>query len=391
MVHTQDGPVKFYKDENGLPYIDLEDSEEDVATLLVQMGSEEAASAFIQTVRQNYKGFTKKEVLQAKEARRAMGMIGNPSESNFKGLVSNSMITNCPMTTTAITNAQNIFGKDLASVRGKTVQWAPVLVVGDYVAVPKGVIERNKTVTLAADVFFVDGIIFLLMVSRNIKFITVEHVATHVAKSLSNYLDRVIQVYTGAGFSVHTILMDGEFKKVKNELPLVVGNTTATKEHVSKAECSIRTIKERTRGIVGTLPFEFILWRLKMEFIYFVVLWLNAFPAKSGISATYSPRELLVHWKLDYKKHCRVLSGTYCETHNEPVPSDTMTPGTHKCIACGPTGNLQGSIKLYCLTTGRILKRRSFTAMPMPDRVIKRMNTIGSRENRGAHSASLTG
>ena len=40
MVHTQDGPVKFYKDENGLPYyIDLEDSEEDAAALLVQTGS----------------------------------------------------------------------------------------------------------------------------------------------------------------------------------------------------------------------------------------------------------------------------------------------------------------------------------------------------------------
>ena len=61
--------MRFYKDENGLPNIDLEDSEEDTATLLIQMGLEEAASAFVQTVRQNYKGFTKKEVLQAKEAK----------------------------------------------------------------------------------------------------------------------------------------------------------------------------------------------------------------------------------------------------------------------------------------------------------------------------------
>ena len=38
-VHTQDRGVRFYKDENGLPYIDLEDSEEDAAALLVQTGS----------------------------------------------------------------------------------------------------------------------------------------------------------------------------------------------------------------------------------------------------------------------------------------------------------------------------------------------------------------
>ena len=146
VVHTQDGPVKFYKYENELPYINLKDSEEDAAMLLVQMGSEKAVSAFVQMVRQNYKGFTKKEVLQAKEARQATGLIGNPSENNFKGLVSNNMITNSPIKTTAITNARYIFGKDLASVRGKTVRWAPAPVVGDYAAVPKGVIEKNNTV-----------------------------------------------------------------------------------------------------------------------------------------------------------------------------------------------------------------------------------------------------
>ena len=123
--------------------------------------------------------------------------------------------------------------------------------------------------------------------------------------------------------------------------------------------------------------------RMKIKFVYFIVLWLNAFPVKSGISATYSPRELILRWRLDYKKHCRVLPGTYCEVHDKPVPTNTMAWRTHECIALGPTGNLQGSVKFYCLTTGRVLKRRSFTPMPMPDRVIKRVNTIGEREGQG--------
>jgi len=163
------------------------------------------------------------------------------------------------------------------------------------VAVPNRVIERNKTVALAADVFFMDGITFLLTVSRNIKFITAKHVATFTAKSLSKHLNRVIQIYTQTGFSVRTILMDGKFKKVKNELPLIiVCNTTAAKEHMSKVEHFICMIKEQMRWIVSMLSFEYISRRLKMEFIYFVVLWLNAFPEKSGVSATYSPWELLV-------------------------------------------------------------------------------------------------
>ena len=48
--------------------------------------------------------------------------------------------------------------------------------------------------------------------------------------------------------------MDGEFEKIKDLMPQVVCNTTAAKEHVSEAERN----KERTRGIIGTLPFKYI-------------------------------------------------------------------------------------------------------------------------------------
>jgi hypothetical protein len=94
LVHTRDTPVRFYKDESGLPYINLKDLEQNAVALLIQTGSEEAATAFVQTLQQNYKGFTIKEVLQAKEARCTMGLIGNPSKNNFKGMVSNNMIMN---------------------------------------------------------------------------------------------------------------------------------------------------------------------------------------------------------------------------------------------------------------------------------------------------------
>jgi hypothetical protein len=243
--------------------------------------------------------------------------------------------------------------------------------------------ETNRIITLAADVFFVDGTPFLTTVARHMKFVTAEHVPVRTATNLSKHITQVLEVYKRAGFVVRTILMDGEFEKIRPLLPNLECNTTAAKEHVSEAERTIRTIKERTRGLLATLPFSHMPRRMKIEFVYFIVLWLNAFPIKSGILSTFSPRELLVRWHLDYKKHCRVLPGTYCEVHDEPVPTNTMTPRTHECIDLGPTGNLQGSIKFYCLTTGRVLKRRSFTPMPMPDRVIRRVNTIGEHEGQG--------
>jgi hypothetical protein len=116
----------------------------------------------VQMVWENYEGFTKKDVIKAKEARQAHGLIGNPSKKDFKGMVSNHLIPNCPVIYANITNAQKIFGPDLASIRGKTVQWTPEPVVADYVAVPHTVIEQNRIVTMAVDVFFVDGTAFLI-------------------------------------------------------------------------------------------------------------------------------------------------------------------------------------------------------------------------------------
>ena len=88
VVHTDKGPVCFHKDKQGLPYINIDASVYDAATILVQ------------TVRSNYKGFTKKDIKAAKAARKLQGMIGSPSEKDYGGMVSINMIKNFPIYST---------------------------------------------------------------------------------------------------------------------------------------------------------------------------------------------------------------------------------------------------------------------------------------------------
>jgi hypothetical protein len=73
---------------------------------------------------------------------------------------------------------------------------------------------------------------FLLTISRRIKFVTAEHIPVRTALSLSGHMARVLEVYGWAGFRVRSILMDGEFEKLKPLMPSVECNTTAAKEHV---------------------------------------------------------------------------------------------------------------------------------------------------------------
>jgi hypothetical protein len=92
-------------------------------------------------------------------------MIGNPSKKDYKGMVSGNLITNCPITTSNISNTRVMLGPDLGSIKGKTVRRTPAPMVADYVAVPCSLVETNKVITMAADVFFVDSTAFLLTIS----------------------------------------------------------------------------------------------------------------------------------------------------------------------------------------------------------------------------------
>ena len=80
VVHTDKGPVYFDKDEQDLPYIDLDVSVYYVAITLVQI------------VRSNYEGFTKKYIKASKAARKLQGMIGSPGEKDYGVMVSSNMI-----------------------------------------------------------------------------------------------------------------------------------------------------------------------------------------------------------------------------------------------------------------------------------------------------------
>ena len=223
VVHTPQGEVHFHKDEQGLPYIDLTKSHHEATRMLMQLGemavsdddkTVQVGSSFVQTVRGNYEGYTKREVLRTKEARQGQALLGNPSEKDYRGMVSSNMIKNCPISTSDVSNARAIFGPDLASVRGKTVRRTPAPVVADYISVPRSLVETNRIITLAADVFFVDGTPFLTTVARRMKFVTAEHVPVRMATNLSKHITRVLEVYKRAGFVVRTILMDGEFEKI---------------------------------------------------------------------------------------------------------------------------------------------------------------------------------
>ncbi len=107
------------------------------------------------------------------------------------------------------------------------------------------------------------------------------------------------------------------------------------------------------------------------------------FPIKLGVSATLSPRKLVMHHKLNFAKHCKAPFGSYCKSHGKPVPSNMMVSRTSPAIILGPTGNIQGTYKLLNLAMGKKIKHRQFTACPMPDSDKKKVEAMGKQQLPG--------
>ena len=75
-----------------------------------------------------------------------------------------------------------------------------------------------------------------------------------------------------------------ESEHVAKKLPQVICNFAAAREHVGEIEREIQVIEERGCATLNTIPFKKVPRRVITEIVYFVVLWLNAFPPKTGIS-----------------------------------------------------------------------------------------------------------
>ena len=95
--------------------------------------------------------------------------------------------------------------------------------------------------------------------------------------------------------------MDMEFECLKKHLSMITINIASTQEHVPHIDRQIRMVKERMREIYSTLPFTRVPGRMVIELAKYIVLWVNAFPPKGGISKTYSPRTIMTGTMLDYK------------------------------------------------------------------------------------------
>jgi hypothetical protein len=164
VIHKPDGQKhRFQESPRGLFYLDpSKQSQNKEDTLLVM------------TVKKKKTAYSKRDVQRAKLARKLQHILGHPSTKQLVKIIEANQLPNCPIGREDVMAAEDIFGKSIAGLKGKTTHKKPDIVTGDYTNLPTGIIEKYRTVTLAFDIMFVNKVAFLVTLSRNIRFGTAE-------------------------------------------------------------------------------------------------------------------------------------------------------------------------------------------------------------------------
>ena len=288
VVHKHNGQkLAFMESSNGLYFYDTSKGRKTSTDY-----------SFATTVLQNKSMYTNRQVQSADLARRVYSLVGRPSHATFIKMITQNQLDGCPVTVHDVNRALKIYGLDVATLRCKTVHTTPDHIPSDQVEqILPAILKEHGDATVCFDIFFVDRHAFLGTVSRNIHFITVEHITSrHIQKCILPCLQKVNNVYKSRGFRITMMHADEEFPSTRNgllEMDNIGLNIAATNEHVPKIEHTIRTIKERNQGTVSILPFKHYPKLLKIELVKNAVIWLNMLPHPDGISDNMSPRTVM--------------------------------------------------------------------------------------------------
>ena len=215
---------------------------------------------FVQTVAENMKLFTKRQIDGALKARNLYETLGYPSSADFESVLRAGSIGGCTVTVEDAQVAQRIWGPSVPCLKGSTVRETGQRKPQSLVKVPRELIQLQQKVSIAIDIFFVNGHIFFMTYSRKICFTTVTHLVNRKVNEVWAALHKVYQMYMLRGFHIVEIAGDGEFAWIADQVASLPTTPTldlaAANEHVGLIERNIRFLKEKTRSLRHSLPFE---------------------------------------------------------------------------------------------------------------------------------------
>jgi hypothetical protein len=341
----------------------------------------EMENIFAFTVENNKKLYNHRQIADADKARKFQHDMGYLPTQTLTKMILDGGVKNIPVTAHDLLRADNIYGRAVASFKGKTrtmkndrIQTEPI---------PREISTNQK---LHVDLMYVEGVAFLISVAEPAGLTGCTHLGygkgaraeANVKAAVMKHINKI----RSHGFNVVELITDDE-KGVEAAVPGIGScgipvNINGAGDHVVLVERKIETIKGMVRSIIHSLSYR-LAYTLIAYCVMFAVMRINSVPNKTGY-ANISPKEALLGRKLDYKREVRAGFGDYVEATTPNIISNSMAARTDSAITLMPMGNDRGSVTMLNLATFRPITREQFTVLPTPQHVIRLMNAYADSQ-----------
>lgn len=328
----------------------------------------------VSTVAERESRYTKREVARAGVAREMLRKMYHPSDAALIRTINHGVMTNCGVTGKDVVIATDIWGRDVASIRGKSKDLGPA----DDRRMFVPVLERREQ-TVYCDVFHWRQVSFLLFVVKPLRLLMVQWLPKANLHFTAIAVNALAAKMAGRGFSVAEIIVDPgkHLTMLDGKVPYRI-NTVDARTHVADAETEIKTVKERMRCTESRLPYK--LPRRAVRYLADGVV--GAYNSTLRAGETVSPRELFTGIKADYARDVKFEFGQYVEV---TVMPNAMEKNGHKpravaAIALCSTGNDRGGWWFMSLKKKSFFNALRGVALPMPDVVIQVLNSIAEQD-----------
>jgi len=185
VVHIGNKPIKFRANQQGLYVFEFPKSYVDY----VEHKNTSNTGVCLQTNATQVEGYTNRQVERADRARKLYHMLGAPTMANMKAVLRQNLLRNCPMTTKDVNLAEETFGPDISTLKGRSTRPSPTTVVDDLIEIPEELKKMNQYIDLAIDIILINRVILLTSIDRSVKYRTVVPLDSHNKEELYRGLD----------------------------------------------------------------------------------------------------------------------------------------------------------------------------------------------------------
>ena len=340
----------------------------------------------VTTVEDRLNKYSVREIARAEAARDLQRKFYFLSDATLERLLRKGKIKKTKVTALDVARARDIWGPALGLLKGSSTSRKPPHIPPT---------ERLRTLqqkhqTIHTDIMFVNGIPYLVSIYDPLEYVQVSRLKEKDDWSLWRVLESHIKYLDKFGLEVVSVKVDGESSMASDFFKRKLGSlidSGGAGISVPMVERKIRTIKERIRAVINTLPYN-LTEKLEEWLVNGAIYSINLVPTRNSYEFA-SPREKLYGVIIDAELDLKHAFGDYVQIHEENI-DNTMKARTAGAIALKPTGATDGSWYYWTIRTGKVVRRRRATELPLPDTVVEHINKQAAKRRKQRKAADTT-